>query len=142
MKYFLFFLVVLGFTACKDAALSDTPVIEFVSITPSEVQEWQDSIVITISYKDGDGDLGENNANVNNLFVKDLRLNQTVAFRINQLSPETDITIQGNLNVVLPNTALTNPNGASETVQFEIFVNDRAGNKSNTITTTPILVVF
>src|SRR4051794_17178036 len=98
------------FSACKkDDAVkySDTPEITFVSISPASVTEFEDSITIVISYVDGDGDLGENNASVNNLFVTDTRINITYPFRIQQLAPDdAGIAIKGKLNVVLKNTGI------------------------------------
>ena len=58
--------------ACKkDEILFDTtPSIEFVSITPSSVTEFEDEVILTILYRDGDGDLGENNPEVKGWYNK------------------------------------------------------------------------
>ncbi len=137
------FLVLLVFASCKKDELitDDAPVIEFVSISPSSVIEYQDSITITISYKDANGDLGENDASVKNLFVTDSRNNVTYQYRIKQLSPDnSDISIQGNLNIVLANTAIIDDANATETLHYSVYIRDRAGNDSNTITTSDITV--
>lgn len=140
---FLFLSMVLISSCKKDDSLeiSTTPAIEFVSITPSTATEYQDKITITISYKDGDGNLGENTADVKNLFLTDTRNNVTYQYRIPQLAPTGEsVAIEGNLPIELPNTAIIN--GAnSQTVSYTVYIKDRAGNVSNTVTTSAITIV-
>jgi len=145
-KYFLFIIL---FTSCflffffkKDKPVaSDTPEISFVSATPSTVTEYADSLVLTISYKDGDGDLGENNPNVKNMFVTDNRIGITYPFRIQQLTPSgSSISIQGELNAVINNLAITDGSN-SQTATFTIYVKDRAGNQSNSVTSSTITIL-
>ncbi len=131
------------FSGCKkedEVPYSNAPVIEFLSVTPSSAKEYSDIIKFQIKYKDHDGDLGDNDPNVTNLFVKDLRNSVEYKFRTKQLSPNNaTIAIEGNLNIELPPTAITN--GAdSESTTFEIYVKDRAGNISNTVTSTVVLI--
>jgi|ERR1051325_12121913 hypothetical protein len=117
-----------------------TPQIEFVSISPSSVVEYANSITITFSYDDLDGDVGENNANATNLFITDSRNNVTYNYRISQLAPDgASIHIKGNLNAVIKSTAITD-NSSSQSVTYSIYIKDRAGNTSNTITTDAITV--
>jgi hypothetical protein len=119
--------------------ISPIPKITFIEITPSSVQEFQDSIVISLSYIDGDGDLGENTADIENAFITDKRNNVTYGYRINQLGPYENVAITGKLNLVIKNTAITN-NTSSEMLQYDVYVKDRAGNSSNIITTSEIEV--
>lgn len=147
MKQIYYLLTFIGFAfvfnACdkdKPEEYSSTPSITFVSISPGTVTEFQDSITIVISYVDGDGDLGENNANVDNLFVIDKRVNITYPFRVQQLSPDnSNIAIKGNLNIVLKNTGITD-GSLQQSVSYQVYIKDRAGHQSNTITTTSITV--
>jgi hypothetical protein len=139
---FILILCTLFFACKKDEATeySDTPQISFVSISPATVTEFEDSITIVISYVDGDGDLGENNSSVSNLFVTDTRINITYPFRIQQLGPDNaGITIKGKLNVVLKNTGITD-GSPQQAVSYQLYMNDRKGNKSNVITTSAITV--
>jgi len=129
-------------TSCnKDPeVISSTPSISFVQITPLTAKEFVDDIVIKISYLDGDGDLGENNPDVNNLFVSDTRNNVTYKYRIPELTPAgSTIAIKGNFNIIINGTSLIN-GGNTESVTYNIYVIDRAGNKSETIITEPIQV--
>lgn len=133
----MFFLI----SSCKKKdEQTSTPEIEFVSITPSSVVEYVNSITITFSYDDLDGDLGENDPNVSNLFITDSRNGVIYNYRISELAPSgSSIHIKGNLNVVIKNTAITD-NSTSQAVIYGLYVKDRAGNTSNTILTTAITV--
>lgn len=137
-------LLILLFTACKEDESIDyspTPQIEFVSIVPQQVMEYQDSLVISISYIDGDGDLGENGNGIYNAFVKDLRNDVEYKYRIQQLAPNNaNIIIQGTLDIVLDRLVLLQ-NAQQEDTSFEIYVIDRAGNRSNIITTSSVSIV-
>lgn len=131
-------------TGCKKdegGEISTTPEIEFVSVTPSIAKEYQDSLVFTISYKDGDGDLGENTPEAKNLYLTDSRNKVTYAYRVQELAPpNANIAIQGNIKVTLKNTAITD--GAnSQAVSFSIYMLDRSGNKSNIVNSTAVTII-
>ena len=116
------------------------PVIDFESISPSTAQEYTDDIIITISYTDGDGDLGENNPDIKNLFVEDNRNGIEYQFRIPELTPSgNSITIEGHFNITINGTGITDES-SSQKVDYSIYVKDRAGNKSNIITTSEITI--
>ena len=53
MKNIIYYAIVLLFSCEKEQVISDTPIIEFKSISPATVQEYSDDIIITISYSDG-----------------------------------------------------------------------------------------
>jgi len=142
-KLFVLFSFIVVISSCKKdetLEISTTPAIEFVSITPSSAIEYQDKITITIFYKDGDGDLGENSPDVKNLFLTDTRNNVTYQYRVSQLAPSGQaIAIQGTLTVELKNTAITDGT-TSQAVSFSLYLKDRSGNTSNSITTSAITV--
>ena len=135
-------ILLFSFSGCKkEDAISDTPEIEFVSITPNPAIKYQDEIKITIRYTDGDGDLGENTADVKNLFVTDSRNNLTYEFRIRQLAPDgSKIIIQGNLPINLPTQGFIDDSHTTESTVYSIYVKDRAGNQSNTVQTTTLTI--
>lgn len=139
--YCLLFTVYCAVSSCKKKEeQTNVPEIEFISISPSSAVEYVNSITITISYDDLDGDLGENDPNVSNLYVTDSRNSVMYNYRISQLAPDgSSIHIKGNLNVVIKNTAITD-NSSSQSVTYSVYVKDRAGNSSNTVTTSAITV--
>lgn len=136
------YIVLCTFSSCKKEKNESTvtPQIEFVSISPSSAVEYVNSITISFSYDDLDGDLGENDPNVTNLFITDSRNNVTYNYRISQLAPDgANIHIKGNLNAVIKNTAITD-GSSSQSVTYSLYLKDRAGNTSNTITTSAITI--
>ncbi len=137
----ILFFVSLAVVSCKKTEeIGPIPEIEFISVTPGNVQEYADSLVFTIKYRDGDGDLGENTSGAENFFLADSRNNVIYKFRIPQLAPDnSSIIIEGNLNVTLANTAIIDGSN-SQTFTYSIYVKDRAGNQSNTVVTSPVTV--
>lgn len=136
---FLLFSSVL-FSCKKDdeIVISTTPELNFVSISPTTATEYQDKITIVITYRDGDGDLGENTPDVKNLFLTDTRNNVTYQYRISQLAPSGQaVAIQGTLAIELKNTAIID-GSTSQAVTYSIYAKDRAGNVSNSISTSAI----
>jgi len=139
---FILSVMTLFLAACKKEEISfeETPSLEFISISPGSVTEFQDEVIITIQYRDGDGDLGENTPDVKNLFVTDSRNDVEYSYRVQQLAPDdADINIEGQLEVNLKTLSVVGT-GDSESASFDIYMLDRAGNKSNIITTTSITV--
>ena len=135
MRNLLYILLLIFLFSCKkENPISDIPEIEFISISPTIVQEFSDEIIITISYFDANGDLGENNPDVKNMFIKDNRNEIEYEYRIPELTPiGSDIAIQ------ISGTGITDES-SSQKVDYDIYVKDRAANKSNTITTSSITI--
>ena len=135
-------LVVLIFSSCKkdEYGLSVVPELTFESISPTSIEEFGGPITFNISYQDGDGDLGENDPNVKNLFLQDQRNGITYEYRIQELAPQgADIAIIGTIDIVLNTTSITDGSNEQEAT-FDIYAIDRAGNSSNTITSTPLTI--
>ena len=116
MRNLIYILIMLLFFSCKkDDTLSVVPTIEFKSINPSIAQEYIDDINITISYTDGDGDLGENTPDIDNLFVEDSRNGIVYHYRIPQLAPNgNEIAIEGNFNIKINGTVITDESSSQK----------------------------
>lgn len=140
--YLLFLGVITLVASCsKKEEISNIPEIEFVSVTPATVTQFKDSLVFRISYRDGDGDLGENNDSVKNVFLTDSRNNVTYKYRLQELAPvASNISIQGYVNLKLSSVGLINENADQETATYSIFIKDRAGNSSNTVTSSVVTI--
>ena len=120
--------------------ISTTPSIEFASVSSSSLTAFSESLVFTISYRDGDGNLGENDPDVKNCFITDSRNSVTYGFRIPELAPNgSEIIIDGNLNIELQSVGISN-DVDTETATFDIYVTDRTGNVSNIVTSSSITV--
>ena len=137
----LFFYLTL--LSCKKdkIEISSTPEIRLIEVTPNPIREYKDKVVFNIYYRDGDGDLGENNDAVKNLFITDSRNNIMYQYRIKQLAPnDANVAIEGNLMVELNSVALLNGSNSQE-VTYSIVLKDRAGNSSNTVTTAALSII-
>lgn len=157
----LFFLSITFYSCEKPDEYPLVPAIEFVSMyTTKNAQGYDDKLFVTISFTDGDGDIGyhtrESGLNdpvfddpaspyYNNFIVKTLILRNgiwnsidtPVSARIPYLTPEGPNKalkgkIERELNVPLPLEL--------DTLRYEIFIYDRSLNKSNTIITPEILL--
>lgn len=139
--YYLLTLTVILISCKKKEETNLAPELVFLSLTPASIKEYTDSLVLTISYKDPDGDLGENSSSVNNLFVKDNRTGVELKYRIKQLAPNNaNVAITGKLNITIKKVPIINSSATSEELFYSIYAIDRAGNQSNAILTTPITV--
>lgn len=137
----ILFLCILISCKKEDDLLSDVPNLELISIGPSSVVQFEDSVVIKLAYEDGNGDLGGFPADSVNLFVVDTRNGVPFEFRIQELVPGgAEVPIKGTLSITLQNLFLTG-SGSQENVTFEIYAYDRAGNKSNVVKTPSVIVI-
>ncbi len=110
-----------------------------------------DSIFVSFSFEDGDGDLGDMDGS--NIFFIDLREEDEFIshrFRIPELpNGQNDRAVQGEITVKLLTTCCKNdlldPCEPSEEkpydmVQYDIYIQDLAGNQSNRTRTSPIIL--
>lgn len=136
--------MILALTACKKELADIMPIepaIELVSIGPSSVTEFEQPVLLRFSYKDGDGDLGQDDPDEYSLWVKDSRLNTADGYHIIPLSPpDIELPIQGELQVQLTPLFLLG-NGSEEVMTYSFHVVDRAGHRSNEITSSPITIL-
>ena len=153
--YLFLFVALCGtFWACTSAPeFPIEPVIGFKSITRSTLQQgysFEDSTHVTISFTDGDGDLGDKDSL--NVYVIDERDNflKTQA-RIPFIpSQGAGNGIAGTIDLLLPTSCCIFPDGqvpctASakyplDTLVYSLYIKDRAGHESNKIKTTQIVL--
>lgn len=128
------------FACKKEEKYSNTPAIEFVSLSPSSTTEFSRNIKLVISYKDGDGDIGTDDPDAYTLLIKDARLPNADEFHIQPLTPPgSAIQIEGELNISLPGLFVLGTD-STETTSFNVKLKDRAGNWSNEVSTSSITV--
>lgn len=117
------------------------PEIDLVGISHDTIRQYEDALLITIQYKDGDGDIGFEDPEEYALFVRDIRLESFDGFYIGPVAPpDANVPIQGELTIEFPSLFLFG-NGAVEQTRFEIKLIDRAGNESNLLETELISIV-
>jgi len=132
-----------GVSSCKkeEAKINPTPIIDFISINKTTFKQFEDSVIIEISYKDENGDIGYEDADKNSLFVRDNRLSKADGYYIPPKAPPgSSIPIQGKLSIVLPPLFILGT-GNSEKTKFEIHLLDREGNKSNIVFSPEVSIV-
>ena len=123
--------------------ISSVPEIELVAVNSESVTEYQDSLVFTISFLDGDGDLGSDDPDKANVELIDQRDPSTLVFgfHLSPRGPEgSTIAIQGELDIVLTNTILLDDTNDSENTTFIIRIQDEAGNWSNEVES-PVITI-
>ncbi len=125
----------------EDLTYSEEPEIQLSDISHDTVVQYGEVLVISINYKDGDGDLGFVDPDQYALFIRDLRLEDFDPFYVGPLSPVgSSVPIEGELKVEFPSLFLFG-NGPQETTRFECRMVDRAGNESNLITTPSVVIL-
>ena len=144
LKLLILFAISLLFFGCKKEDLRDDMDVPYISIrriTPTEVQEFTESILLEIAYEDGNGDLGFHDPDALSLSVQDSRLETPDYYHIPPLAPDgEEIYIKGTFNIYLNTTFLIGV-GSSEKLRYTVRIKDRAENWSNTVTSEEITVV-
>src|SRR5687767_10623774 len=119
-------------TSClKPPDYDEVPVIEFVSLSKSVVQEATltstDSLLLTFSFTDGDGNLGasDDQDTMSNVFLTDSRDNSTKFYQVPNLTPEGNVkAISGEVSIAIgPFTCSAGVD--SDVVVYTIVVKDR-----------------
>ena len=161
-SHFFVFLTLLFVLSCtKPPDYPDEPVIEFLSMSKNTMLQsdvFGDSLTVTISFTDGDGDIGQDE-NTAQIFILDTRfdppnLEPTISI---PLVPEQGAGngISGTMTFLLYSKCcfLYPPTGPVQTCEpiagfptdttlvYEMYIIDRAGNESNRITTDPITLL-
>jgi len=151
----LFFMILILLGSCTKETNSMTendpnpqigaiPTIELMEVVPTTAQQYTDSIAFTIQYQDGDGDLGNDDPDIPSIKLIDNRDPDLLIFdyHLSPRAPEgSELAIQGELTIVLPNSILIDDSNQSETTTFSISITDRAGNQSNLVETEPITII-
>lgn len=129
----------------------DEPVIEFKNLSKNTMIQSAlgvDSVVITFTYTDGDGDLGFED-NTASLYIEDGRDSfAKPPYRIPFVGTQgAGNGVSGEISIVVPTPCCIFNNVACNTTSFvpefdtlfyRIRIQDRAGHTSNTIETSPI----
>jgi len=131
--------LILFITSCiNPPSYSPIPSIVFDSVSSTFARAQVDSLTFYINFTDGDGDLGSDD--VPNLFFLDSRTGYVDSFKIPNLTP------QGNVKAITGEIAYTRsqlnciPNKNFDTLYYSIYIEDRAGNKSNVVTSPSIIL--
>lgn len=132
------------------------PTLEFVSISKATMEQGffnNDSVTLVLNFTDGDGDIGGLDGQIEqNLFLIDNRTESIADQFVVPTIPEQGINngIQGEIRIRLYTTCCliptipaceSSPDFPLDTVTYDVYLIDRAGNQSNTVTTSLITLL-
>lgn len=155
LKILSLLLLIFQNTGCfKPDEFSKIPHISNAKISKTAVQEGAEAYQISVDFEDGDGDIGSNETDSpTNFFVIDKRANftATTPYKVPYLSPQGDPQgISGTITISVQAEYCLDANGipcyisnncsATDTAYYQIYIADRAGNKSNTIQAPPLVL--
>lgn len=134
-----FLLAAIAFIACNERP-SDIPELSNLTVEPTLVAEFSDTVIISFDYYDYNGDLGHPDPNVASLSVKDSRLQDADLYHVQPLAPvDANVPIQGKLSVQLNNLFILGNDSVEELI-FEVMIQDRKGNWSSLLESDTISV--
>ena len=139
LKYILVALLLLGFS-CKKEEVDPEFRITLKNTTPTNLQEFQENVMVTIEYQHPEGFMGFSDPDYLSLEIHDSRLTNPDFYHLQPLSPPNQtISIQGKINVEI-DSPFRFGNGNSETLTYSLRIQDNKSKWSNTVTT-PIITV-
>lgn len=154
----LAFFIVLGlFLSCvRPPDYSDVPVLEFRSVSKSTIKQGlinADTFYLVLYFTDGDGDFGSDALSSElNIFMKDNRTGESFRDFKAPLVPTQGANngISGTISILVSSTCCIYPPSSgippcftdsaypTNDLTLDIYIKDRAGNQSNTVTTSVI----
>ena len=138
-KYLLLALLLLTFSCKKDEATPEFR-ISLINTTPTTLQEFQENVLVTITYQHPEGFLGFADPDYLSIEIHDSRLTNPDYYHLQPLAPPNEnISIQGEINVEI-DSPFRFGNGNSETLTYSLRIQDNNKNWSNTIVTPTITV--
>ncbi|MDA8972474.1 hypothetical protein N9H15_01250 [bacterium] len=156
LKYTLFLSIAMFIACTKPPDYSDTPEIAFISLsetTMTQGSQNEEFITLTISFTDGDGDIGIDGGEPS-VYFKDLRDGSEFITFVAPVVPEQGVGngISGEMYIKVNTTCCIHPNqndGCNsdfsdypiDSLIYEVYIIDRSGNKSNVIETAPITLL-
>ena len=139
LKYILVALLLLTFS-CKKEEVEPEFKITLKNTTPTNLQEFQENVMVTIEYQHPEGFVGFGDPDYLSLEIHDSRLTNPDFYHLQPLSPPNQtISIQGKINIEI-DSPFRFGNGNSETLTYSLRIQDNKKKWSNTVTT-PIITV-
>ena len=155
LKFTLFLSIAMIIACTKPPDYSDTPEIGFISFSKNTMIQgsgFEDETTLTISFTDGDGDIGIDDGTPS-VYFKDLRDGSEFITFVAPEIPEQGVGngISGEMYIKVNTTCCIHPDpdqndGCNsdfseypvDQLVYEVYIIDRAGNKSNVIQTAPL----
>ena len=139
LKYILLALLLLSLGCKKEEAEVEFK-ITLKNTTPTNLQEFQENIMVTLEYQHPEGFVGFDDPDYLSLEIHDSRLPNPDFYHLQPLSPPNQtISIQGTINIEI-DSPFRFGNGESESLTYEIRIQDNKMKWSNAVTTPMITV--
>jgi hypothetical protein len=150
----LFFALLFAFVACKKKSnVSNTPSISLASMTPDSIKQGsgEDTVYIKFNLTDGDADLGNRDPTSTeyDIYIKDARNDTFQGYFFPEIASAIEDPAKG-----LTGTCVFKMLGAliysrqdsihilhGDTTHFQLYIKDRAGHNSDTITTKDLRIL-
>ena len=140
-RFLVLFAMVVLFGSCTKDEQTDAPAISDLVVSPMIVEEFNDTVSISFIYEDINGDIGQEDPNINSIFVRDSRLEAADEYHISPQTPDQlQLDIQGSISLRLNNLFILG-NDSTESVVLTVTMVDRAGNVSNELISDSVLVI-
>jgi hypothetical protein len=130
---------------CKETVVPEAPELELVSVSPTTMVAHAEPVEVVLHYRDAQGDLGTEDADDYTLWMRDARLDADDGFHVPPMTPADpnggflELSIEGNLVVQVPPLFILG-GGEVETTQLTFTLEDRAGNRSESVVTGTLTV--
>ena len=139
-KHIILLLIIVLFSNCKKYDNEDSFMISIASTYPLEIEEFQENIMVTLTYRHPEGFFGFFDPDYLSLEVKDSRLPNADYYHIIPVSPPNDVvSVQGELLLEIDAPFIFG-NGLSEILTYDIRIQDTNEAWSNKVTTSVITV--
>lgn len=142
LKYLIFSCSLVMCLGCKKQDEPHfAPKLEFKSVSATEVEQFNNNLLITIGYEDEQGDLGTTDPDDYSLRIKDSRLSGYDWYHLPPMTPDQQsLHIKGTYSIELDPLFLIGT-GSQEVTTISIEIRDRQGNWSNIVKTPIVLIV-
>lgn len=150
----LYFLGILSLlNACLNPdSYPPEPEITNITLNKQSIQNLNDNFVITLTFQDGDGNLGTTEAMPDaNVFVIDRRDQFVTNYAFADISGGGEQAISGTIDITINSECCRVISGIpctpqanyppTDSVQYDVVIKDRAGNLSNVLTTPTLLII-
>jgi uncharacterized membrane protein len=139
----LFILLLAG--CINPPSYSTVPEIKFLSLSASQVVSGVDTLLVSFEYKDGDGDIGVKEGDTTiNAWLVDNRTGFPYTYQLPFVNKKGNSnSISGTIFItVSPFTLNCRPDHkTTDTLSYQIYIQDRAGNFSNKVNSSEVIII-
>ena len=140
----LLFAIGIWWSACTDDLVlpNRAPVVQIVGLSPDTARAWQDTLTLSFTYQDDNGDLGSPDPNRIAIELTDSRLPTPDTYALAPLLDLDSIkAIAGTIHLKIKPTFILGNQTQQQSYRYSLVLIDRAGNRSNTALSPTVTVI-